>query len=135
MNRTDMNKQIRGYKAGGRPKGWKERDERSRKPDLKRSPKTIKDAALIASPLAATMGGAIARDMYKRGSLLPPDMVGGREGKNIVNTGGGWTNVTQFGKGKGPPKKNMKKGGKVKKSSRPRGCGIAKKGVRKAKYI
>jgi hypothetical protein len=28
-----------------------------------------------------------------------------------------------------------KKGGKVKKSSRPRGCGIAKKGVRKAKYI
>jgi|7_EtaG_2_1085326.scaffolds.fasta_scaffold14044_2 hypothetical protein len=33
---------------------------------------------------------------------------------------------------------DFKKGGKVKKSkksSRPRGCGIAKKGVRKAKYI
>ena len=59
----------------------------------------------------------------------------GLEGQNIVQGGGGFGNVTQFGKGKGPPKKNMKKGGKVKKSSKPRGCGIAKKGVRKARYI
>ena len=34
---------------------WKERDERSRKPNLKRSPKTMKDAALLAAPLAILM--------------------------------------------------------------------------------
>ena len=37
----------------------------------------------------------------------------GLEGQYIVQGGGGFGNVTQFGKGKQPLKKNMKKGGKV----------------------
>ena len=62
-------------------------------------------------------------------------MVGGLEGQNIVQGGGGFGNLTQFGKGKELPKKNMKKGGKVKKNKKPKGCGIARQGVRKAKMI
>tara|TARA_R100001443_G_C3318533_1_gene169473 strand:- start:238 stop:663 length:426 start_codon:yes stop_codon:yes gene_type:complete len=60
----------------------------------------------------------------------------GPEGQNIVQGGGG--NMTSiFGRSIGnklPPKKNMKKGGKV-KSKKPKGCGIARQGVRKAKMI
>ena len=44
---------------------------------------------------------------------LNPNMVGGLEGQNIVQGGGGFGNLTQFGKGKELPKKNMKKGGRI----------------------
>jgi hypothetical protein len=70
-----------------------------------------------------------------RNKRLNPNMVGGLEGQNIVQGGGGFGNLTQFGKGKELPKKNMKKGGKVKKNKKPKGCGIARQGVRKAKMI
>lgn len=66
---------------------------------------------------------------------LNPNAGVGLEGQNIVQGGGGFGNVTQFGKGKGPPKKNMKKGGEVKKNKKPKGCGIARQGVKKAKMI
>ena len=48
-----------------------------------------------------------------RNKRLNPNMVGGLEGQNIVQGGGGFGNLTQFGKGKELPKKNMKKGGRI----------------------
>ena len=68
---------------------------------------------------------------------LNPNAGVGLEGQNIVQGGGGGL-TSVFGKSTGnklPPKKNMKKGGEVKKNKKPKGCGIAKQGVRKAKMI
>ena len=48
-----------------------------------------------------------------RNKRLNPNMVGGLEGQNIVQGGGGFGNLTQFGKGKELPKKNMKKVGRI----------------------
>jgi hypothetical protein len=162
MNRTDMNKQIKGYKAGRKVRKKPETNENMVEKYGNTAVNTLSGMALGAG----AYGGKLANDARKfrnrqdalrrqahmerfknrpnpktmempkfLRNQINPDMVGGREGQNIVQGGGGFGNVTQFGKGKGPPKKNMKKGGKVKKSSKPRGCGVAKKGVRKARYI
>ena len=122
MNRTDMNKQIKGHKTGDAvepPKSLIKAmvEEAATRKDKSKLPenvmKAVKKVAGRMPPKPPTeMPTSVRMNKMNRGKIQEA------LGKS-VETGSD----------------TYKKGGKVKKSSRPRGCGIAKKGVRKAKYI
>ena len=159
MNRTDMNKQIKGYKTGG-----SERLKRGRpKTTDVAGPKKFKNKQFGGSSIRDFMQGLEAtktvprmgrmtRDPKTGKEMSPSQLVDTTSKRKIQNI----IEVAPFMKETmSKPKVTMdksvvmkrardadtsaeedfKKGGKVKKSSRPRGCGIAKKGVRKARYI
>ena len=134
MNRTDMNKQIKGYKAGDEVAGPKK--YKRKKPKKMSVAEGIKNALLNVGKNLNPI-----EDIGPVSRFIPPGTVS-QAGKDFSQgVKRGFSNVGDTAKQGlssligGLKKKNMKKGGKVKKSSRPRGCGIAKKGVRKAKYI
>ena len=133
MNRTDMNKQIKGYKAGDEVAGPKK--YKRKKPKKMSVTEGLKNALLNVGKQFNPI------ETLPVGRFIPPGTVSqaGKDFSQGVKRGFSSVGDTaKQGLGSligGLKKKNMKKGGKVKKSSRPRGCGIAKKGVRKAKYL
>jgi len=130
MNRSDMNKQIRGYRTGDEVAGPKKyKRKKPKKMSVDEGIKNTKYSTISAMPKDQQGGLGSLLDKFGIVSNLHKLMghTKSRPNKGMM--------IGAEAYGKIP--KDMKKGGKVKskKSSRPRGCGIAKKGVRKAKYI
>ena len=158
-----MNKQIKGYKAGRKVrKSPKKKENTGGSEDLKwgmpkttdvAGPKKFKNKQFGGSAIRDFMQGLEGAKTVPRMGRVTRDPKTGKEisTRQLTDT----TVKRDFDKIVSEPrvtmdksvamkrardadtsaKEDFKKGGKVKKSSRPRGCGIAKKGVRKAKYI
>lgn len=153
MNRTDMNKQIRGYKTGDvvKPpktliKAMVEAANDSNKKGKKLPENVIKAANKVASRIPpkppSEMPTSVRMDKMNRGKIQealgksvetgsdkPTDLASRKKFK----PGGS----VKSGKVKGYMGGGMMKykpGGSV-KSGKPKGCGIARQGVRKAKMI